>query len=98
MILEQEVFVSGSINCLVAIFICFEERCGQGINLFPVVFDAQKGKWCLKLWCANAWLGSDFQCVRDHAELKDLSGLLFDASSQWEKQFMDSNLHKLVHP
>jgi hypothetical protein len=73
MILEQGVFVSGSINYCGDTFICFEERVGQGIKLFPVVFDDLNGKWCLNLWYANAQLGSDFQFVCDHAELKDFS-------------------------
>jgi hypothetical protein len=73
MILEQEVFVSGSINRRGDIFICFEERAGQGIKLIPVVFDDLNGKWCLNLWYANARLGSNFQFVCDRAELKEFS-------------------------
>ena len=73
MILEQEVFVSGSINRRGDIFICFEERAGQGIKLIPVVFDDLNGKWCLNLWYANARLGSNIQFVCDRAELKEFS-------------------------
>jgi hypothetical protein len=65
MILGQEVFVSGLVNCHGDIYICFEESAGQGIKLCPVVFDELNGKWCLNLWYANAWLGSDFQFVSD---------------------------------
>jgi hypothetical protein len=47
MILENEVFVSGVVNHCGVTLICFEERAGQGIKLFPVLFDDQNGKWCL---------------------------------------------------
>ncbi len=73
MILENEVFVSGVVNYCGVTLICFEERAGQGIKLFPVLFDDQNGKWCLNLWYANARLGSDFQIVRDRSELKKIS-------------------------
>ncbi len=73
MILENEVVVSGMVNYCGVTLICFEGRVGQGIKLFPVLFDDQNGKWCLNLWYANARLGSDFQFVSDHAELKKIS-------------------------
>ena len=47
MILENEVFVSGVVNHCGVTLICFEERAGQGIKLFPFLFDDQNGKWCL---------------------------------------------------
>ena len=79
MILENEVFVSGVVNYCGVTLICFEERAGQGIKLFPVLFDDQNGKWCLNLWYDNAGLGSDFQFVSDRAELKEISQVYFFA-------------------
>ena len=92
MILDQEVFVSDLVDESSDLFICFEEMVGNGIKLFPVIFNDNDGRCCLNLWYAKPSLGHNHFFVSDRATERLLQRLLFDAETQWGQQFMDSHM------
>ena len=64
MILEQDIFVSGFINDMGDLVICFEENVGRGIKLIPIHFNNSNGMWCLNLWYAEVSMQPDYILIR----------------------------------